>query len=105
MFGKTRASLLSFTIIAVIIFSAFGPTIAYADGETPEAPPAEATAAPEEAPAEETSTETTSEAAPADSDRRCSAKGTTVYSLKPNKTVCIRCKSETVFFRAPKQNI
>lgn len=62
MSGKTRASLLSLTIIAVIVFSAFGSTIAYADGETtPESPPAEATTTPEGA-----STETTSEAAATD---------------------------------------
>ncbi len=60
MSGKTRASLLSLTIIAVILFSAFGPaTIAYADGETPETPPAEVTAAPEEAREKDTSTEET----------------------------------------------
>jgi hypothetical protein len=60
MSGKTRALLLSFTIIAVIVFSAFGPaTIAYADGDpTPEPPPAEATSPPEEV-----STETTSDTA------------------------------------------
>ncbi|HEX5809784.1 MAG TPA: right-handed parallel beta-helix repeat-containing protein [Anaerolineales bacterium] len=58
MSGKTRTSLLSLTIIAVILFSAFGPTIAYADGgTTTETPAAEATPAPEEA-----STETTTEA-------------------------------------------
>ena len=69
MSGKTRASLLSLTIIAVIIFSAFAPaTIAYADGETPETPPVEATTAPEEARDKETSTETTSESTEATSE-------------------------------------
>ena len=69
MSGKTRTSLLSLTIIAVILFSAFGPTIAYADGgTTPETPPAEATTTPDEASTEKTSegeaTEVTLEATP-----------------------------------------
>ncbi|HSL44704.1 MAG TPA: hypothetical protein VK897_14805 [Anaerolineales bacterium] len=60
MTGKTRTTLLSFTIIAVIIFSAFGPTIAYADGGTPtEPPPVEATSQPEEASTAETTSEST----------------------------------------------
>jgi hypothetical protein len=85
MSGKTRASLLSLTIIAVIVFSAFGPTIAYADGgtttetsstevstQTEEASTetttsaevtAEATATPEEAPTEAAPAEATSEEA------------------------------------------
>ncbi len=81
MSGKTRSSLLSMTIIAVILFSAFGTTSAYADGgtttetsstevstqteeaSTETAVSAEATATPEEAPAESTET-TSAEAAP-----------------------------------------
>jgi len=35
MFSKTRASLLSLTVIAVLIFSAIGPTIVYADDSQP----------------------------------------------------------------------
>ena len=68
MSGKTRTSLLSLTIIAVILFSALGPTIAYADGGTTETPAAEATSAPEEAITETTTdaeaTEVTAEATP-----------------------------------------
>jgi hypothetical protein len=86
MSGKTRSSLLSLTIIAVILFSAFGTTRAYADGGTttetsstevtnqtdeastetavPTEVTAEATAIPAEAPTE-TSETTVQEAAPA----------------------------------------
>ena len=35
MFSKTRASILSLTVIAVLIFSAIGPTIVYADDDAP----------------------------------------------------------------------
>ncbi len=35
MLGKARTSLLALTIIAVLVFSAVGPTVVYADGETP----------------------------------------------------------------------
>jgi len=35
MLGKTRTSLLSLAVIAVLIFSAIGPTIVYADGDNP----------------------------------------------------------------------
>src|SRR5687768_3170065 len=38
MSGKTHAAFLSLAIIAVLIFSAVGPTIAYADGESPDTP-------------------------------------------------------------------
>lgn len=63
MSGKVRTSLLSLTIIAVIVFSAFGTTIAYADGgTTPESPATEATTPPEE-----TTTEATEVAAEATS--------------------------------------
>jgi len=49
MSGKTRTSLLSLTIIAVIVFSAFGTTTVYADGDPPpDPPPIEATTSPEE---------------------------------------------------------
>ena len=42
MFDKARAFLLSLTIIAVLLFSAVGTTVVYADGGTPpDAPPAE----------------------------------------------------------------
>ena len=42
MFDKVRAFLLSLTIIAVLVFSAVGTTVVYADGDTPaDAPPAE----------------------------------------------------------------
>ena len=42
MFDKLRAFLLSLTIIAVLVFSAVGTTVAYADGgTTPDQPPAE----------------------------------------------------------------
>lgn len=84
MSGKTRSFFLSLTIIAVIIFSAFGTTRVYADGDTPTEPPptetssgseetvvettdpateepAEATAAPEEPTAEEVATEAPAE--------------------------------------------
>ena len=44
MFEKARAFLLSLTIIAVLVFSAVGTTVVYADGETP--PDAQATEAP-----------------------------------------------------------
>jgi len=55
MSGKTRASLLSLTIIAVIMFSAFGPTTVSADGDPPpDGPPAETTTPPEEASTEVT---------------------------------------------------
>jgi hypothetical protein len=40
MFNRVRAFLLSLTIIAVLVFSAVGTTVAYADrGITPDAPP------------------------------------------------------------------
>ena len=69
MTGKTRTLLLSLTIIAVIVFSAFGPTIAYADGgTTEETPAAEATSEPTEANTEKTAeeaTEISTEATPA----------------------------------------
>ena len=35
MSNKVRTSLLSLTVIAVLIFSAIGPTIVYADDDTP----------------------------------------------------------------------
>ena len=35
MFDKARAFLLSLTIIAVLVFSAVGTTVVYADGGTP----------------------------------------------------------------------
>jgi hypothetical protein len=42
MFDKARAFLLSLTIIAVLVFSAVGTTVVYADGGTPpDSPPAE----------------------------------------------------------------
>jgi Right handed beta helix region len=44
MFYRVRAFLLSLTIIAVLVFSAVGTTVAYADGgTTPDQPPAETT--------------------------------------------------------------
>ena len=39
MYMKTRTSLISSVIIAVLVFSAFGTTIAYADGETTDTTP------------------------------------------------------------------
>lgn len=82
MSGKTRSSLLSLAIIAVLIFGAFSPSIAYAQDGTPPpdsppteasggsgegtseatSPPAEETPAPEEAtsPPEEAAAEPTS---------------------------------------------
>ncbi len=46
MAGKARSSLLSFAIIAVLVFGAVCPTIAYADdSKPPETPTAEASSA------------------------------------------------------------
>jgi len=64
MTGKTRSSLLSLAIIAVLIFGALSPTTAYADdGTPPDSPPTEATEACTpggECPSGEEATETTS---------------------------------------------
>src|SRR5215208_1501595 len=78
MLVNSRAFLLSLTIIAVLVFSAFGPTIVYADGGTPTDPPptnrdptevpaeatGEATEVPVEAEATSEPTEVATEATP-----------------------------------------
>lgn len=66
MSGKKRSFLLTLTIIAVIVFSAFGTTSVYADKGTPDPPPTDATSGSEEqtdteAPGEETVAEVTEE--------------------------------------------
>lgn len=72
---KARTSLLSLTIIVVIVFSAFGPTIAYADGgTTPESPATEVTSSSEEGSTE--STEATAEATSAPEQESTEATST-----------------------------
>ena len=52
MFDKLRAFLISLTIIAVLVFSASGTTVVYADGDTPtEAAPTESAEEPATEPA------------------------------------------------------
>jgi hypothetical protein len=68
MTGKTRSSLLSFAIIAVLLFGALSPTTAYADdGTPPDTPPTEAPVDPT-GPAPETTAEpiSTSDEVPAE---------------------------------------
>jgi hypothetical protein len=81
MSGKTRASILSLTVIAVMLFSAVGPTIVYADGETPETTPTETTSTPDE-----TSSEATEAAAPEKGDESAAESGSFKEAAAPEAT-------------------
>jgi hypothetical protein len=109
MTGKTRTLLLSLTIIAVIVFSAFGPTIAYADGGTtetpaekatevsteatpvPEATPVEGEATPEavEAPATEEAAPVVEETAPVKEESAPATEEPVLNEVPENTTVTV----------------
>ena len=101
MFDKLRAFLLSLTIIAVLVFSAVGTTVAYADGgTTPDQPPAETST--EEANNEECNSDEEDDCSQAETEEGKSGPGTvdTVETPAP-EPVATEAPAEEVATPAP----